>query len=56
MIRMGCRWSCMSNYERNEHIRSDQKLFWNQSNWQAWCKNCHNRKTLTEDINPTYTY
>ena len=42
-----------------DHIvphRSDQKLFWDQNNWQALCKNCHDKKTLTEDINPTYTY
>ena len=42
-----------------DHIvphRGDQKLFWDQSNWQALCKKCHDRKTLTEDINPTYRY
>lgn len=42
-----------------DHIiphRGDQKLFWDQNNWQALCKNCHDKKTLTEDINPTYTY
>ena len=42
-----------------DHIvphRGDQKLFWDQSNWQALCKTCHDRKTLTEDINPTYRY
>lgn len=42
-----------------DHIvphRGDQKLFWDQSNWQALCKKCHDRKTLTEDVNPTYRY
>lgn len=42
-----------------DHIvphRGDQKLFWNESNWQALCKPCHDRKTLTEDINPEYRY
>jgi 5-methylcytosine-specific restriction protein A len=42
-----------------DHIiphRGDQKLFWDQNNWQALCKSCHDKKTLTEDINPTYTY
>ena len=55
---------CMKNgrYVRAtvvDHIvphRGDQKLFLDQSNWQALCKECHDRKTLTEDINPTYTY
>ena len=42
-----------------DHIiphRGDQKLFWDQNNWQSLCKNCHDKKTLTEDINPTYPY
>ena len=42
-----------------DHIiphRGDQKLCWDQNNWQSLCKNCHDKKTLTEDINPTYTY
>jgi len=25
--------------------RGDQKLFWDQSNWQALCKSCHDQKT-----------
>jgi 5-methylcytosine-specific restriction enzyme A len=29
--------------------RGDMKLFWEQSNWQALCKTCHDRKTATED-------
>jgi 5-methylcytosine-specific restriction protein A len=42
-----------------DHIkphRGNQKLFWDEDNWQPMCKQCHDRKTLTEDINPTYTY
>lgn len=42
-----------------DHIiphRGDRKLFWDESNWQALCKPCHDRKTLTEDINPEYKY
>lgn len=29
--------------------RGDMQLFWNQSNWQAMAKECHDRKTATED-------
>ena len=25
--------------------RGDQKLFWDEGNWQALCKSCHDRKT-----------
>ena len=42
-----------------DHIkphRGDEKLFWDRSNWQALCKQHHDQKTLTEDINPTYHY
>lgn len=31
-----------------DHIeahRGDNKKFWNQSNWQALCKRCHDAKT-----------
>lgn len=31
-----------------DHIiphRGDQRLFWDESNWQALCKECHDRKT-----------
>ena len=28
--------------------RGDQNIFWDQSNWQALCTTCHNRKTATE--------
>ena len=36
--------------------RGDQMLFWDESNWQALCKPCHDRKTRSEDSNPTYDY
>lgn len=42
-----------------DHIvphRGDQKLFWDQANLQALCKQCHGKKSLTEDVNPTYAY
>lgn len=35
-----------------DHIlphRGDSGLFWDQANWQALCKPCHDRKTATED-------
>jgi 5-methylcytosine-specific restriction enzyme A len=35
-----------------DHIiphKGDKKLFWNESNHQALCKECHDRKTATED-------
>lgn len=35
-----------------DHIiphKGDQELFWDQSNWQALCKPCHDLKTITED-------
>lgn len=42
-----------------DHItphRGDQKLFWDRSNLQALCKQCHDKKTRAEDHNPTYHY
>lgn len=42
-----------------DHIklhRGDQDLFWNQDNWQALCKSCHDRKTKTVDLYQEYTY
>ncbi|MDG3183578.1 HNH endonuclease [Streptococcus suis] len=42
-----------------DHItphRGDQELFWNQTNWQALCKSCHDRKTNTTDRYVEYTY
>ncbi|WP_312072141.1 HNH endonuclease signature motif containing protein [Anaerotignum propionicum] len=35
-----------------DHIvphRGDQRLFWDESNWQPLCKKCHDKKTMTED-------
>ena len=29
--------------------RGDPVLFWDQSNWQAMAKDCHDKKTATED-------
>ena len=29
--------------------RGDWSLFWQQGNWQALCKPCHDRKTASED-------
>ncbi|QNB48516.1 HNH endonuclease [Thermanaerosceptrum fracticalcis] len=37
-----------------DHIRphkGDYELFWDESNWQPLCKQCHDRKTATEDSN-----
>lgn len=42
-----------------DHIvphRGDPILFWDESNWQALCKQCHDRKTRNEDETPTYHY
>ena len=42
-----------------DHIvphRGDQKLFWDQANWQALCTHHHNIKTGREDSRPIYTY
>jgi 5-methylcytosine-specific restriction protein A len=42
-----------------DHItphRGDPKLFWDQSNWQALCKHCHDQKTRNEDETPKYHY
>lgn len=35
-----------------DHIKphkGDMSLFWDKNNWQALCKQCHDRKTATED-------
>lgn len=35
-----------------DHIRphkGNQTLFWDKNNWQPLCKECHDRKTATED-------
>lgn len=42
-----------------DHIiphRGNPHLMWNESNWQALCKPCHDRKTGSEDNRPEYTY
>ena len=42
-----------------DHIvphRGDPKLMWDESNYQALCKKCHDKKTWTEDSNPVYGY
>ena len=35
-----------------DHIvphKGNQSLFWDKSNWQPLCKQCHDKKTATED-------
>lgn len=35
-----------------DHIKAhkgDPQLFWDENNWQALCKPCHSRKTVSED-------
>jgi 5-methylcytosine-specific restriction protein A len=35
-----------------DHItphKGNRELFWDESNWQALCKSCHDRKTAKED-------
>lgn len=42
-----------------DHIvphRGDRKLFWDEGNWQALCKKCHDTKTMTEDRHIEYRY
>ena len=42
-----------------DHIvphRGDERLFWDEGNWQALCKNCHDSKTMTEDRYQEYKY
>ena len=42
-----------------DHIvphRGDRELFWNENNWQALCKSCHDTKTMTEDRHQKFTY
>lgn len=42
-----------------DHItphRGDKELFWDENNWQALCKSCHDRKTKTTDRYVEYTY
>lgn len=55
---------CLSEgrYERAtvvDHIiphRGDKSLFWDESNWQALCKKCHDQKTMTIDRHKEYKY
>jgi 5-methylcytosine-specific restriction protein A len=42
-----------------DHIvphRGDRELFWDEKNWQALCKSCHDTKTMTEDRLQKFTY
>lgn len=42
-----------------DHIiphRGDKLLFWDESNWQALCKKCHDSKTMTKDKYKEYIY
>ena len=42
-----------------DHItphRGNPVLMWDENNYQALCKPCHDKKTWTEDKNPVYTY
>ena len=36
--------------------RGDQKLFWDQSNWQALCHSCHSKKTARENRERVYHF
>ena len=36
--------------------RDDPKLFWDENNWQALCKPCHDKKTGNYDSHPVYKY
>lgn len=51
---------CVDHFKRKlieaatvvDHIiphKGDQALFWDKNNWQPLCKQCHDRKTATED-------
>lgn len=42
-----------------DHIiphRGDHFLMWSDTNWQALCKACHDKKTGNEDSRPKYSY
>lgn len=30
--------------------KGDKALMWDQTNWQALCESCHNRKTASQDM------
>ncbi|WP_395013568.1 HNH endonuclease [Robinsoniella peoriensis] len=36
--------------------RGNEVLFWDESNWQALCKQCHDKKTMTDDRYQEYRY
>ena len=36
--------------------RGDEKLMWDNCNWQALCKRCHDKKTRKYDQLPEYKY
>jgi hypothetical protein len=45
-------WSRVTPARVVDHVvphRGDTRLFWDESNWQALCKPCHDFKTATED-------
>lgn len=35
--------------DHTEPHKGDMVLFWDKSKWQGLCKECHDRKTATED-------
>ena len=42
-----------------DHIqphRGNRQLMWDENNYQALCKKCHDKMTWTEDKNPIYGY
>ena len=42
-----------------DHIiphRGDDRLFWDETNWQALCHKHHSQKTRRKDQVPTYSY
>ena len=42
-----------------DHIiphRGNEVLMWDENNYQALCKECHDRKTGHEDSTPEYRY
>lgn len=42
-----------------DHIiphRGDPKMFWDEDNWEALCKPCHDKKTGRYDSKPVYHY
>jgi 5-methylcytosine-specific restriction protein A len=49
---MRCRAAgCIEPSTTVDHIvphRGDQKLFWDEANWAALCKPCHDAKTARE--------